>query len=285
VSTFFPAPEFAPGRFVDLPGRGRTFVRELAGPPGAPAIVLLHGWSATAALNWDMVMPVLARRYRVIAPDLRGHGRGIRSTAPWRFENDAADVASLIDVLGLDRPVVAGYSSGSGVATTLARDFPDSVGGLVLTAGGTSYPSSRPLGLGLRAAAALLRILPDSWFRGGHLPRRLAENGWLSPLDELIHHDLHEVVESGHDMETWDARPWLPSLRIPTVVLATTSDTDAPIDDQSLMARLIPGAELQLLDGNHYVPFFHPQRFTVALSDAVSAVMQRRLPSRSARTL
>ena len=41
------------GRYVDLPGRGRTFVRELAGPDGAPTVVLLHGWTTTAALNWS----------------------------------------------------------------------------------------------------------------------------------------------------------------------------------------------------------------------------------------
>ena len=270
----FPPPDFAPGRYVDLPGRGRTFVRELGGPPDAPAVVLLHGWSATAALNWSMAMPELARRYRVVAPDLRGHGRGMRSPAPWRFENDAGDVAALIDVLGLDRPVVAGYSSGCGVAATLARDFPDRVGGLVLAAGGTGYPSSPPLGFGLRAAAALLRALPDSWFRGGSLPRMLARHGWGAALDELAHHDWHEVVESGHDMESWDARPWLGRLRTPAVVLATTHDSDAPFDDQALMARSIPGASLQMLDGNHFVPFLHPERFTRALADAVSTVRQ-----------
>src|ERR671915_2510180 len=66
------------GREIDLPGRGRIYVREAAGPRRAPTLVLLHGLAATAALNWEACIPHLADRYRVLAPDHRGHGRGIR---------------------------------------------------------------------------------------------------------------------------------------------------------------------------------------------------------------
>ena len=68
-----------PGRAVDLPGRGTTFIREVAGPPGAPTIALLHGLSATGGLNWVWAFAPLGRRYHVIAIDHRGHGRGIRT--------------------------------------------------------------------------------------------------------------------------------------------------------------------------------------------------------------
>ena len=50
-------------------------MHELAGPPGAPTLVLLHGWGGTAAGNWSTAMSTLARHFRVIAPDLRGHGK------------------------------------------------------------------------------------------------------------------------------------------------------------------------------------------------------------------
>src|SRR5436305_3314555 len=107
-----PAWETAPARHgwfvpqggtVELPGRGRTFVRELAGPPGAPTVVLLHGLAATADLNWLPSYRPLARQFHVVALDHRGHGRGIRSARPFRLQDCADDVSALADVLGIDR--------------------------------------------------------------------------------------------------------------------------------------------------------------------------------------
>ena len=67
------------GREVELDGRGRTFVRIIEPPPGAPTLLLLHGWTATADLNWFTSYEALGRHYGVVALDHRGHGRGIRS--------------------------------------------------------------------------------------------------------------------------------------------------------------------------------------------------------------
>ena len=110
------APWLPPGRYVWLPGRGRTFVRELAGPPGAPVLVLLHGWTATADLNWYACFAPLAEHFRVVAIDHRGHGRGLRSAEPFRLEQCADDVAALARELGIDRFVPVGYSMGGPIA-------------------------------------------------------------------------------------------------------------------------------------------------------------------------
>src|SRR4051812_22629674 len=88
-------PALPPGTHVDLPGRGRTFVREVAGPPGAPTVVLLHGLSAGADLNWFTTFPALGARFNVLAIDHRGHGRGIRSRRRFRLADCADDVAAL----------------------------------------------------------------------------------------------------------------------------------------------------------------------------------------------
>src|SRR5665213_3571805 len=74
------------GRRVRLPGRGTTFVREIAGPPGAPTLVLLHGFMASGGLNWFRTFDALSREFRVVAPDLRGHARGCLL-----YTSDAAD--------------------------------------------------------------------------------------------------------------------------------------------------------------------------------------------------
>ena len=91
-------PRLPPGRHIALPGRGITFVRELPGPSGAPTILLLHGWTASADLNWFACFAPLARHYRVLAMDHRGHGRGIRSRPGSASPTAPTTPAALIDL-------------------------------------------------------------------------------------------------------------------------------------------------------------------------------------------
>src|SRR5687768_7591834 len=94
------------GRLVELPGRGTTFVRESDGPPGAPTLLLIHGVTLTADLNWFGAFPALRAHFRVVALDLRGHGLGLASSRGFRLDDCADDIAVLAEVLGLDRFIV-----------------------------------------------------------------------------------------------------------------------------------------------------------------------------------
>ena len=76
-------------RPVELPGRGTTRVWECAGPRGADTLMLIHGLTFTAELNWAKVFAPLSRHFRVIAIDLRGHGDGIRTGTPAPCSNTA----------------------------------------------------------------------------------------------------------------------------------------------------------------------------------------------------
>ena len=117
-------PWLPPGRWVELPGRGTTFVRDLPGPPGAPTVVLLHGLLATADLNWSGCYAALGEHFRVIALDHRGHGRGIRSHGRFRLEDCADDAVALADVLGLHTFIAVGYSMGGPIAQLLWHRHP-----------------------------------------------------------------------------------------------------------------------------------------------------------------
>src|SRR5260221_3446600 len=130
----FPGPPLPPGHRLRLPGRGTTFVRDLAGPPGAPTVFLLHGWTATADLNWFRSYAALGQRFRVLAIDHRGHGRGLQSWRPFRLEDCADDVAAVCRELGVQSAIPVGYSMGGPVAQLTWKRHRDLVSGLVLCA-------------------------------------------------------------------------------------------------------------------------------------------------------
>src|SRR5438045_7580410 len=123
-----------PGRILEVPGRGDTFVYELEVAPDAPVLFLIHGLAATTQLNWFPAFPVLADRYRVIATDLRGHGRGFPAGNRFRLSDCADDIAAVADALGIERFIPVGYSLGGPVAQLTWHRHRDRVEGLVLAA-------------------------------------------------------------------------------------------------------------------------------------------------------
>src|SRR4051812_47686178 len=110
-------------RTVLTPG-GPMAVRDVAGPPSAPAVVLLHGLGATADLNWSTSLAALSRWFRVVAPDLPGHGRTPRPAPRFTLEAAADDVAEVMRGLSLGPSIVVGYSMGGAIAPLVWKQHP-----------------------------------------------------------------------------------------------------------------------------------------------------------------
>lgn len=260
--TQWPAPPR--GRMVRLPGRGRIFVRELGGPKGAPAVVLLHGWMASGGLNWIEAFRPLAQHFRVLAPDLRGHGRGSRRTSGrFSLEGCADDVAALVRTLDAGPAIVAGYSMGGPVAQLLWRRHRADVAGLVLVAT-SAMPvpegAARPVMDRMMRSMATATRFTD---RATWLPRRLIQEvsprrtradhlqGWAR--QEFGRHHWPTVLDAGRALASYDATEWIGRVDVPTAVLLTKQDQAIPASDQHEMARRIRGAVTIPMNAGHFV--------------------------------
>jgi 3-oxoadipate enol-lactonase len=275
-----------PGREVELPGRGRTFVRELLGPESAPTVVLLHGWTATADLNWVSCYDGLAEEFNVVALDHRGHGRGLHSEQPFRLADCADDIAALVAVLGLDRVVAVGYSMGGPIAQLLWQRHPDVVAGLVLCATSCTFG-------GTPRETLLFRVADGTAVVAGHLPlapltraavgavgrwRALRGKPWWG-FAEVANHDWAQIVEAGRELGRFDSRPWIDDVDVPAAVIVTDHDDVVPVHRQLDLSSRLADASVHRVAGGHSVCTLEPERFLPALLDACHSVTRQPLPA------
>ena len=276
------APALPPGRVVELPGRGTTFARQVAGPSGAPTLLLLHGWTATADLNWFRCYRPLARRFSVVAVDHRGHGRGIRTRRPFSLEDCADDAAALVEALDTGPVIPVGYSMGGPVAQLLWRRHPDVVEGLVLCATSRNFGRSLPeraMFAGMLGLAGVARIAPDRFRRdvaGRFFERRLEQGplgAWVTT--ELRRNDPTSMLQAGWSIGRFSSADWIGEVDVPTPVVVTTGDRVVPPRRQVRLAESIPGATVVTVAGDHDVCVTDPGRFVPALTEACSRVDPR----------
>lgn len=265
-------PPLPMGERIVLPGRGTTFVRRVQGPPGAPTLLLLHGWMASGGLNWFRVFDTLSEHFSVIAVDMRGHGRGIRNGRRFRLADCADDAAATLDVLGVGPVIAVGYSLGGPVAQLLWRRHPDKVEGLVLCS------TAHRLMPGVREQwifATMMAVAAGSTRLGQiatKVPVRRVQQ--LLPVAtaqrpstirawaraEMGRHSARMVMEAGIAMSNYKAK-WIDKIDVPTAVLITTKDRAIPRLAQADMALTIPRAVIHTVEDGHLIcakPAFAP---------------------------
>lgn len=130
--TLRPVPDTEPRMvFRTIHGYRRAF--RLAG--SGPVLVLIHGIGDNSS-TWLDVIPHLAKKYTVIAPDLLGHGRSDKPRADYSVAAYANGVRDLLSVLGVERATIIGHSLGGGVAMQFGYQFPEMIERLVLVSSG-----------------------------------------------------------------------------------------------------------------------------------------------------
>jgi len=284
VTTVAPeAVRLPPGRHVELPGRGRTFIREIDGPKGAPVVVLLHGLGADADLNWFPTYDALGKHYRVIAIDHRGHGRGIRSRQPFRLADCADDVAALCTELGIKQVIPVGYSMGGPITQLLWHRHHDLVQGMVLCATASRFGQTAAKRIGYALApsmAAFSRISPRA-LPANPIVRQLVASRVADPaMREWVARrqrqtDPLAILQAAGSLARYSSGSWLGGVDVPTAVVLTQFDRLVPRVRQEAMAAAIPGATVHRVLGDHAVCVTRPDLFVPALLDALTSVTDR----------
>lgn len=284
VVTDLRLPWLPPGRTVLVPGRGEVFVRwHQHTDPTRPTLLLLHGWTASADLQFFTAYQALAEHYSFVAVDHHGHGRGVRSPDTYELEDAADDAASVVRTLGVGPVITIGYSMGGPISLLLTRRHPELVSGIVVQATALEWRSTRfervrwrtvrLLGPILRSWAyprslryALIRLLGADHEMAVFVP-------WIE--SEARRGDTLTIVQAGRALSRYDARPWASSLGIPAGSLVTTRDRLVPPRKQRALAEAL-GAHVVEVDGDHLVTVEDPVRYreaTVAIVEHVVAQM------------
>jgi 3-oxoadipate enol-lactonase len=277
-------PALPPGRIVTLAGRGEVFVRD-SGPPAAdpqaPTVLLLHGWTVSADLNFFASYAALSARYRVVALDHRGHGRGMRSTEPFTLEACADDAAALLTALDLPagRTIAVGYSMGGPIALLLARRHPGALGGLVSQATALEWratASDRSKWRLLSIAEVGLRISSGDGVVERVIDQAVAVNPELWAIRPWLEAEIQRgvgraLIDAGRALSTFDSRSWAKELQLPAVVCVTMRDRLVPRDKQRALARALFASVIEI-DGDHDVSLVDGAAYATATRQAVDRV-------------
>ena len=247
-----------PGRVVSVDGVGIHYLEAGSGP----ALLLIHGLGAST-FTFRRILPDLARRFRVVALDLKGFGFSERPDGDYTLSTQAALVLQVMDRLGIERTSVLGHSMGGAVAMRLALACPERVERLILA----SSASDRELGRLIWGAALIGRLLPiaapfslhnqrfrELSLKSGYCdPNRCTEDvieGYMLP--GRVRGYLRAL---GNTMAHWRRDPPLRPADItqPTLILWGEGDHWLPPSRGERLHRLIPGSRLALVGGGGHL--------------------------------
>jgi len=277
-------PHVPPGAVRHLPNRGEIFYRHHRHTdPSAPTLLLLHGWTASADLQFFTAYETLAESYSFVAVDHRGHGRGIRDVrGPFRLEDAADDAAALVEALGVGPVILVGYSMGGPISLLLWQRHPHLVAGIVLEATALEWRASRAERLMWRTLGFLGIMLRAWWYpRSVRLGLRNLVKGqplletWVPWIEGEVHrNEVRSIVQAGRALALYDARPFAESIDVPTGLLLTTGDRLVKPRKQRALAAAIH-AEIAEVPGDHLSPWTHPDDFARATRRLVDSVARR----------
>ena len=227
-----------------------------------PPLVLLHPFPANHKV-WLPAAELLASRYRLILPDLRGHGQSGAGAGPATMEKHAADVLRLLDASGVGRAVFAGVSIGGYVLFEFWRRHRDRVSGLILCDTRAGADTEEARANRLKAADDVEKQGPVP-FIDSMIPKLLGDTARTTRPDlvERARKMMLEMSVAGIAavQRGMAARPDstadLKTINVPTLAMVGSEDTLTPLSEAESMQRQIAGSRLQAIPrAGHYAVF------------------------------
>lgn len=231
-----------------------------------PSVVLLHPFPVYREF-WIPVAGFLSSRYRLIMPDLRGHGDSDLGDGPAAMAKHAGDVARVMSAAGVDRAPIVGVSIGGYVIFEFWRQFRDRVSALALcnTKAGADSPEAKAGRL--QAADDVLKKGTEVFFEG-MLPKVLAEttrrtrpdlvDGALHMMRKMSPEDVAGVQRGMADRP--DSIPTAQTINVSTLIITGDEDTATGVPEAEVMKQNIRSSEMRVVaKAGHYSPWEQPQ--------------------------
>lgn len=244
---------------------------DVQGPENATTLILLHSLGTDLHL-WDLQMPRLTERYRVVRLDIRGHGLSAVNALPFSMSDLADDVISVLDHLKINTFYVAGVSIGGTIAQWIGFKLPERVLGMVII--DTSLVNAAP--------PSVWRARAEDVFQHGleHLERGIISN-WVTPkfidspeADGLRQMLRRTTVEAFSGCSLAIADTDLTNMHIPGVRAVVIRGAEDKLTPQDYAQRLAQkrNAELHVIPGASHLPNFEQPD---ALTDEIISFIEK----------
>jgi pimeloyl-ACP methyl ester carboxylesterase len=265
-----------------------------------PVLLLVHGMAGSSE-TWRHIMPALAKRYTVLAPDLLGQGESDKPRGDYSLGAHANMLRDLMDELGHERATVVGQSLGGGVAMQLAYQFPERCERLALVDSG-GLGGEVTFYLRMLTVPGFEHIFPffctprlrdagnrvATWLgRAGVRSTPASQEIWRSYASladaesrQAFFRSLREVIDLSGQAVSALGRLYR-AAHLPTLIVWGAEDPFIPVSHAVAAHKAIPGSRLEIFAGvGHYPHCEAPERFVAVLVDFIASTKPARLPVR-----
>ncbi|HVI88545.1 MAG TPA: 3-oxoadipate enol-lactonase [Dongiaceae bacterium] len=224
------------------------------GPAGAPVLVLLHSLGTNLHV-WDWQVDLLTTRFRVVRPDLRGHGKTDVSAGPYSIQQMADDVIALMDAMEIDAFHLGGLSIGGLIAQQIAHQCRTRVLSLALCDTALSFPPAA----GWRDRAALVRREGIAPIVDAVIARWVTASYLHAPETAALRQMLEQTAQEGYAaaceaLAAADLTAQTATLRLPALVIVGSEDLATPLASAQALAAAIPDAQLVEIPDAAHIP-------------------------------
>ena len=223
------------GNYADVNGIKMYYEIHGEGKP----LVLIHGGGSTIETTFGRILPLFAKRYKVIAVELQNHGHSSSRDEAETFEQDADDVAALLKQLNISKAFIFGFSNGGSTTLQITIRHPEIAEKIIVASGAYLRDGFIPGFFDMMQNASL-----------DNMPQPLKDAFLKVNPDRAALKNMHDKdAERMRTFKDWNGAD-IESIKVPALIM--NADKDVVLAEHALkISKLIPNAELVILPGVH----------------------------------